>query len=198
MSVSFRRYVGCCLAAFAAVITPLQVNQKSFVLGSGMRKARRGVGFLHKATHYSIYLYLSCSATKCVLGCVVVMATSRGRGTYFKFSLYSFAFHSFTLYLSLTTSLPLTLPSLLCLHIYNYSGPSFAFLCLLHTLISLPAPTTLSMCATWLPLLSAFLCRLLSCLSEAGLLVPYRTFMNYERRLASWDGNGSLSVQPLC
>lgn len=42
MSVFFRRSVGCCLAAFAAVITLLQVNQKSFVLGSGMRKARRG------------------------------------------------------------------------------------------------------------------------------------------------------------
>lgn len=46
MSVFFRRYVGCCLAAFAAVITLLQVNQKSFVLGSGMRKARRGKSFV--------------------------------------------------------------------------------------------------------------------------------------------------------
>lgn len=116
----------------------------------------------------------------------------------FQIQSYSFAFHSFTLYLSLTTSLPLALPSLLCFHIYNYSDPFCAFLCLLHTLISLPTPTTLSMCAIWLPLLSAFLCRLLFCSSEAGLLVPYRTFMNYERRLSSWDGNGSLSVQPLC
>lgn len=173
-----------------------------------MRKARRRKSFFffffdagscikpHSKTHYSIYLYLSCSTKTASWDAWSLWQLPVGEEHISNSVLLFYLPLVHTL--SLTTSLPLALSSLLCFHIYNYSHSFCAFLCLLHTLISLPAPTTLSTCAIWLPLLSAFLCRLLFCLSEAGLLVPYRTFMNYERRLSSWEGNGSLSVQPLC